>query len=322
MSNKLNSRSEPVKSTLALLKRRPHWFVFPIQALAKYPPILSDNLDSGNSNDPEQVKAWAKQYPGCNFGLALKKSHAIAPDIDNKPPKVGDVTWAALRSKHADEIGDAGVDDTFTVRTPSGGFHYYFDETAVVRYKFALGVNGFGLNVDSSNYVVLPGGRTADGVYRVINKSPIRPAPDWFAEYLRPSNDPPPEKSDKDDQIPVVDLDQEHNIRQAHWYLTHDAPPSIEGKDGGGTLVRIVAPHLKDLAISEDLAVEMIARLYNVPKGDGRHPYCDPLWSTGDCDDADNLDKKVHNGYKYCKLNAPGSGTTEASFGDDEEEFR
>jgi hypothetical protein len=313
------STALPVKCALALLKRRPKWYIFPIKAGAKFPPLLPDNLDTGNSKSPEQVKAWGKQYPGCNFGLALKKSHAIVPDIDIKPGKVGDVTWDRLKRTHADELGDAGVDDTFTVRTPSGGFHCYFDETDAVRYKFALGVDGFGIDVDSTNYVVLPGGRSRDGVYCVVKKSPIAPAPDWFADYLKPSNDPPPSAGESADS----DLDTKAAVRRAVDWLEEEAPPSILGKNGEKTLL-IVAAQIKDFGISENLAIEMLDRVYNNEAHcyaivSGEHVAA--LWGM-EQDGPDSLPRKVRNAYEYCTQNAPGSNTGAATdFGDDVEEF-
>jgi hypothetical protein len=314
-----------VKSTLALLKRRPHWFVFPLERGSKSQPLTKDDLDTGNSNKPADVIAWAKQHPGCNFGLALKKSRAIVADVDDKPGKVGAATWAMLKAKHADELGDSGVDDTFTVRTPSGGLHFYFDETDAVRYRQKQGA--FGPDVDSPPYVVIAGSKTVEGyrqskgIYRVINKAPIQPAPDWFAEYQRPSNDPPPIESD-DDQIPVVDLDTKVNVRRAVDWLEDDAPPCVLGKGGEETLLNIAAK-LKDFGISETLAVEMLDRVYNNEKHcyaivKGEHVAA--LWTMED-DGPDSLPKKVRNAYQYCKQNAPGFDTAAADFGDDVEEF-
>ncbi len=302
---------------LALLAMRPTCYVFPIEKLAKFPPLLPDNLDTGNSNDPEQIRAWAAQWPGCNWGLAAKKSRCIPVDIDTAPGKLGADTRDDI------ELINGNLPHTFTVQTPSGGLHLYYDEANGVRYKFALGKNGFGPDIDVPNYVVLAGCRIPGGVYSIINKSAIAPSPSWFINYLKPSNDPP--NGPNLDQVPVVELDQEHNIRRAYHYLTHDARSSILGQNGEKALFDTAAI-LKDLAISEDTAAEMIDRYYNVPKaknGERPHPYCDPLWSVGDCDVADNLVVKVHNAYQYATENPPGCQGFSAAddFGDDIEEF-
>jgi hypothetical protein len=320
------SAAPAVKCALALLKRRPHWFVFPIKAGDKGQPLLLDDLDTGNSNSPEQVKAWAKQYPGCNFGLALKKSHAIVADVDTKAGKVGAATWAELKRTHRDELGDDCVSETFTVQTPSGGFHYYFDETDAVRYRQKGGA--FGPDVDSPPYVVTPGSKTGEGprqsagVYRVINKSPIAPAPPWFAEYLRPSNDPPPSAAESsDDQIPVCDLDTEDNINRALDWLETEAWPSELGNEGEYALLTVAAK-LKDFAISEWMAIEILNRVYNTQEHcyvRGR-PDIAALWTMED-DGPDSLPKKVRNAYAYCKQNKPGAETAAAQFGGEDEEF-
>jgi hypothetical protein len=315
--------SKSANIALDALDRHPHFFVFPIHAGRKEPISKAWNT-TANTNDPTKVKLWEKQYPGCNWGVVPGKSHLIPVDIDCKPGKRGADTRADLEMWH-DQFPQ-----TFAVQTPSGGYHLYYDETDAARYYLRLGKSGFGPDIDCPAQVLLPGSRTVEernpdgtiktyaGVYSILDDVPIVPAPAWFAEYLRPSNNPPHEAADT---VPVVDLDQEHNIRRALHFLTHDARSSIEGRNGEKALFDTAAI-LKDLGISEDLAVVMIGRVYNVPKGDGRHPYCDPLWSMGDCADADSLPVKVHNAYTYATENPPGcDGFSAAEDFDDVEEF-
>jgi hypothetical protein len=78
---------------------------------------------------------------------------------------------------------------------------------------------------------------------------------------------------------------------------------------GGDLLVKTIAPRLKDMAISEEMAVEILT------EPNGWNSRCEPPWSLGnDVPDADNLAVKVHNGYVYCTQNPPGIDTADAHF--------
>lgn len=267
-----------------------NWFVFPIQAEAKMPPLVKDNLASGASNDPKVIAAWRKQFPGCNFGVASRKSNLLVVDVDQKSGKRGALTYAELDFEYT-------FPPTYSVRTPSGGRHLYYRG----HHVFALGVNGFGPDVDSPNYVMLPGSRLAAGVYRAVNNLPIAPAPSWFYEVLGEH------KRASVDQVPIVDLDRLHNIERAVHYLVHGARPSRQG-DGGEKTLFDVACQLKDMGISEWRAGQLLVAHYN--------DRCEPPWNVGGAV-ADDLIVKIHNAYSYATQNAPGAGTAEAAFAGD-----
>jgi hypothetical protein len=129
-----------------------------------------------------------------------------------------------------------------------------------------------------------------------------------------------PNKPHDTDQTPAVDLDTDEQVKWAIHYLTHDAKASIEGRNGEYALL-MTAGVLKDLGISEDKSIELLAEFYNVPppqQGEPMHPYCDPLWGLGDGPVADRLDIKVHNAWLYLRQNRPGELTPEAVWGDGE----
>ena len=66
------------------------------------------------------------------------------------------------------------------MRSPSGGLHYWYSG----KHVFALGKNGIGKDIDSPNYVLLPGCKLASGgEYTLIDDYPLTEAPDWFYEY-------------------------------------------------------------------------------------------------------------------------------------------
>ena len=286
---------------LAALKAHPNWFLFPVKRFGKTPPLIPDNLDAA-SNDSQQIMTWAAKWPGCNWGLALRKSRVIVVDVDMTPGKIGRLTLDALELDHDD------LPATFTVRSPSGGLHYYFNEANGVQHACRLGVHGFGRDVDSPNYVLLPGCeiRGANNTllkYTVVNDASVAPAPAWFGLYLRPSN-----TDDADQDIPAAELDTPAAIDWAKDYLAHDAPPAIEGHNGEHTLL-MVAAVLKDHGLSEWQSVELLGEFYN--------SRCSPQWSIGEGPTADRLDVKVHNAWLYLRQTRPGAHTAAADFGDD-----
>jgi hypothetical protein len=296
------ARKSTIKIARDFLARVPSSYLFPLRAGAKKPPLLKNELELA-FNDEAAIKVWAEKAPGCNWGVANKKSRLIVMDVDVKPGKVGRETLDNLELMHGQ------LPPTLTVRTPSGGLHYYFKETNTVRH--VMRVSAFGQDVDSTNYVVLPGcvldpgGDNGDGgAYTIINDAPITPAPDWFAEYLDKSEAPAVE------QVPEVELDQDANVQWAIDYLTNDSPPCIQGKNGENTML-LVYGTLKDRGISLDSAIDLVERFYNVPEK------CDPVWNLGDGSLADRHDIKGKNAYGYLKENAPGSATAQAAFGDD-----
>lgn len=286
---------------LAALRAHPSWYVFPILKRAKYPPLLRDNLDAA-SNDPAQIKTWAAQWPDSNWGLALRKSRVIVLDLDAKQSKIGRITLAKLETKHGK------LPSTYIVRTPSGGFHFYFAEANGVQHACRIGVHGFGRDLDSPNYVLLAGSVLAGGaLYRKEHGGPIAPSPAWFAEYLRPSNDAP---DDAADQTPEVELDLPGNIARATDYLKHDARPARQGANGEHTLL-MVAATLKDMGISEERSVDLLLDHYN--------SRCEPPWGAFDGPVADRLDVKVRNAWLYLKGARPGRNTAAADFADDDD---
>jgi len=280
---------------LDILEAHPTWFLFPIKRLEKTPPLFKDELETNNSNDPKKIREWHNRYLGCNWGIALKKSKLIVVDVDTKPGKGGQATFDEL------ELIYGTFPDTLTITTPSGGKHYYFNEANGVQHRMA--VNGFGKDVDSTNYVVAPGcWLSSGGTYAITNDTDVAPSPAWFAKYI--NNDDVPAAVV---QTPEVVLDKPENIAWAINYLQNDAPPSIMGANGEFALL-LVGGTLKDRGISLDTAINLVDQYYNV------FGKCDPLWSVGEGPLADRLDAKLKNAYSYLKKSAPGSATAEADF--------
>jgi hypothetical protein len=291
-----------VKTALSALRKHPEWYLFQIAAGKKFPPLAENMLNDGirppgATNDPATVAKWDSAF---NVGIAPNASRLVFMDVDTKPGKKGAATLKALVEKHGP------LPKTLTVRTPSGGLHFWFSETPKVKHRF--GRNAFGPDVDCPQYVLLPGSRADGGGYTVVDQSPIIPAPAWFAEYLIERESP---ATIGDNTAPAVELDDPENIKRAIHYLRNDAKPSIHYQNGEYALL-MTAAMLKDIGISEQTAVALLIKHYNVP---GR---CEPLWDVGEGPTADRLDVKVHNAWAYLNQTQPGAHTAAADFGDDD----
>lgn len=136
---------------------------------------------------PSEAREWAAQ--GFNLGVRTdRQSGAWVVDVDvDVHTMQPSSAWQALLEKH-------GTPDTYTVRTPSGGLHYYFRFPDGVDVRNDQGkVIAEGVDIRGiGGYVVAAGMRAAynkhdvdfDGTYDVISASPIAETPDWILERL------------------------------------------------------------------------------------------------------------------------------------------
>jgi len=294
--SKIAKAAPAVEPPLALLAAHPAWCVFPLVRRGKEPAQgFTDNLVRA-SNDPQQIKAWSKQYPNANWGVSLAKSRLIVIDVDTKPGKVGAETLDMLELEHGP------LPPTFEVETTTGGRHIYFQQTADVQHVQQQ--NAFGKHLDSPGYVVAPGSRLPAGLYLIKRNLPVAAAPPWLAEYLVAAT----VGDNAADQAPAVEQDGAGDITWAIDHLKHDAPPAVQGHNGEHTLL-MTAARLKDHGISQHKTVELIAEFYN--------PRCEPPFEIGEGATADRLDVKVANAWAYLKQTQPGAHTAEAAFGND-----
>jgi hypothetical protein len=292
---------DTLNTALDYLDFNPDCYLFPITPLAKYPPCFDDNLKRA-SNDPDQIKKWHARFPGCNWGQANAKSNRIVVDLDRKEGKSGQHTFNLLALEY-------GFPPTRTVETPSGGLHLTY-RCEPGQHVNALGKSGFGPDIDSTNYVLIPGCELKDGTkYREVPPTEYTNekwngedawSPEWFWKFLRKRK--PEERVEGSNQSDaVVEVDQPHNIEWAIYFLKNDADEAIEGRGGELTTLK-TAMELRDHGISRTQAKMLMADHYNV------FPICDPLWTDTD------LDKKIDNAYDYANINAPGASTAEAQF--------
>ena len=184
---------------------------------------------------------------------------------------------------------------------------FYLGRLATTAGKIGPNVDTRGVGSGNGGYVLLAPSRTKDGIYEWINDAPMAEIDPWVVAACGESVDNGPAS-----QEPLVEWDLPRNIERAREYLTKDAPVSKQGAGGDDLIVKRVVPTLKDMAISEELASELMVDT-------GWNDRCEPPWQLGDCDDKDNLYKKIHNGYLYCVQEQPGIADVEVAFPDTKE---
>jgi hypothetical protein len=264
--------------------------VFPLLPNRKVP--LSTLAAGGgwpeiSTTDPKQIRAWAKSWPGCNFGVDCGKSGLFALDIDNKHGKDGSASLATLEAVHGK------LPKSLTVATPSGGRHLYFKGQG----KSTVGTLGDGLDTRSTGgYVVAPGSTIDGKAYQITDAAPIADAPAWFITAAGEVRARDPEA-----HVPACDLDLEHNVARAVRYLLEEAETALEGAGGDAATFR-VACRVRDFGVSQVKALDLMLEHWNPVKAV-------PPWSL------DDLAKKVANACRYAQDKA-GNDTPDAMFPD------
>lgn len=283
------SRQQSLDLALDYITMNPTRRIFPIKAGAKFPPCIKDNLRLASS-DPQQIREWAVQFPGCNWGLSLYGGETlIVVDVDTKEGKNGQATYD-------DHALMYGWPPTETVRTPSGGFHEYYEG----KHIFALGIRGFGDGIDSPNYVIIAGCQFSDDTAYVLEKDlPVAKAPAWFYDVIGRAK----QKNESASET-LIDWDKDENVSWAESYFDdpEQTPPAIEGKNGNAQTFR-VAVGARDRAISEEKCFELMLARYN--------ERCIPPW------EPEELRRVVANAYKYASQSAAGERTAEVDFQED-----
>jgi len=175
-----NERPSVTPSALsaALAFAEQGYAVFPCVYGKKTPATRNGYL--GASSDPALIR---EMFDGNDFniGIATGKSGLVVLDADGV---AGIASYDALKRN-----GD--LPETFTVRTRSGGHHYYFSAPAGISIRCSASRLGDKLDVRAEGgYVIAPPSWVAEdhkgtaGDYEAINDLPVASLPYWLAEIL------------------------------------------------------------------------------------------------------------------------------------------
>ncbi|MER7930232.1 bifunctional DNA primase/polymerase [Streptomyces sp. NPDC096057] len=167
------------------------------------------------TTDPGLIERWWADSPSPGVGVACGPAGLVVIDIDAHQAQVparefllsgiripdqvrldglaSGFDTLGLLAAYRGELSPAYDEHTLRVRTPSGGLHvWYRNPDTSVRYRCSTGSarhTALAWQVDvraEGGYIVAPGTRTAQGVYRVEGTA-RRPAelPEWLRRELR-----------------------------------------------------------------------------------------------------------------------------------------
>jgi hypothetical protein len=272
-------------------------FIFPILEGTKDQPLIKQ-WGIRASCDAAQITEWWTRWPQANIGLACMMSGIAVIDSD--------VPDGETMLQYLADFEGKILSPTKMARSPRGGIHrFYRGRIATTAGKIGKNVDTRGVGSGNGGYVLLAPSRTKDGSYKWIEKAPMAEIDPWI---VKACGDAP--MIGDNSQVPAVEQDTPDLIAHAIYYLKNDAKPSIQFQNGEYRLL-MTAAMLKDIGISQETAIELLAEYYNIP---GK---CEPLWEIGDGPTADRLDVKVVNAWRYLNQTQPGSRTAQVAFGDE-----
>ena len=135
--------------------------VFPVGE-SKQP--LTDHGFKDASTDLQQIKKWGKDYPGANVGVpAGERTGIIVIDLDvNREIDGIKVNGITNFKKLCKELG-VKIPETYKIRTPSGGKHYYFQSPQDPKIINSAGVLAPGIDVKTEGGYLVGEGSVIDG---------------------------------------------------------------------------------------------------------------------------------------------------------------
>ena len=173
--------------TLRLMGRALHlaetgWYVFPLRPFEKRPLPGFTKWEERATTDRAQIIRWWSAAP-YNIGIATGPSGLVVVDCDIAQT-ADPAQWRPVGD--GVEVSGHRLPRTFSVRTPSGGLHLYFNPPGLRPGNTA---GKLGRHVDTrgtGGYVVGPGSVCSRGFYVVIDRGPIAPLPTWITGLLVP----------------------------------------------------------------------------------------------------------------------------------------
>jgi Bifunctional DNA primase/polymerase, N-terminal len=169
------------------------WHVFPITPRAKKPPVI-DRWETQASTDPEQITCWWEHLPYA-IGIATGPSGLVVVDLDTA--KLGETVperWAALGIGSGAGVLRAlayqqgtTVTPTYTVSTPSGGWHLYYTAPPGARLRNTHDMLGWKIDTRAhGGYVVAPGSPVPPSGYQLLDDRDPVELPNWLHQVLTP----------------------------------------------------------------------------------------------------------------------------------------
>jgi hypothetical protein len=242
----VTSRADPALLRSALDAAMRGWHVFPCAADGKR-PALRGNWQDLATTSPGQVRDWWTRAP-YNIGIACGPSGLVVIDLDIPHDVEEDdeeegadgalfpLSGADILSGLARQHGERYPGGTYTVDTPSGGWHLYFSVAGDARVRNSAGAVGAHIDVRADGgYVVGAGSRIGGRAYTARGRRGPAPLPSWLAQLVRDSYEPPAVPAQR---LPVTDPAQGRAYAMAALRAETERVASARPGTRNGTLNR------------------------------------------------------------------------------------
>lgn len=245
-----------------MIKRESIWSVFPVQQNDKKPyPFLRNSENQRGfyvaTSNEEQILFWEKMYKGCNWALRTgSASGCWVLDIDVKNGARGEESFFDILGTNKD------FPNTLSVKTPTGGIHYYFEMEPGVRTLTNTGKFG-GIDVRADGgYVLIPPSVINGSAYEYLNEGKILKAPEWLKKKLFPIKSP----SKSDAPIERIEQSDYRADSMSKYLLSKYLPKAIKGMRNK-TLMDMLC-QMRDNIVPQHIAEERALEFV--------HAMCDP----------------------------------------------
>lgn len=156
------------------------WPVFPLRPGTKRQPAIKD-WERRATTDPDRIRrCWTAD--AWNIGLATGPAGLVVVDLDH--PKNGDPgPDGATALQHLATERGGPLPTTYTVATPSGGRHLYYQSPAGVRLRNSQSHIASHVDIRAGGgYVVAPGSITPQGGYELLDDRDPTELPAWLVQ--------------------------------------------------------------------------------------------------------------------------------------------
>lgn len=241
--------------------------VFPCAQNSKLPACSNGFKDA--TIDLAQIDAWWNENPNYNIALCPEDAGWCVLDPDGQE---GEAALATLEAEHGT------LPATYTVRTPRGGRHLYFEgslPSTVKKLGPKLDTRGVG------GYVLAPPSVIDGKTYEVINDAEIMPVPRWIGGRLQSTVQRVAAATSNIDERAAYS-----RARDLLLGLVHRGDVAVSGSGGNDRTYRL-ACDLHNLGVTPAVSRALLEEVWN--------PHCVPPWSS------DELETFCENATRYAQ---------------------